>query len=43
MIEIDNFPIDIIEEDIIEFIIDFGLCYYQPNYYNIDINSNYKK
>ena len=43
MIEIDIFPIDIIEEDITEFIIDFCLCYYQHNYYNIDINSNYKK
>jgi|APCry1669190156_1035279.scaffolds.fasta_scaffold03058_9 hypothetical protein len=42
MIEIDIFPIDIIEEDITEFIIDFGLCYYQRNYYNIDINNNYK-
>ena len=39
MIEINNFPLDIDDEDITEFIIDFGLSYYHRNYYNIDINS----
>jgi len=40
---IEEFPINIIEEDVVSFIIDFGLCYYQRNYYNIDINNRYKK
>ena len=35
-----NFDID--EEDIMEFIIDFCLCYNQCNYYNIDINNKIK-
>jgi hypothetical protein len=40
---IEEFPIDIIEEDVVLFIIDYGLCYYHRNYYNIDINNRYKK
>jgi len=41
MIEI--FPIDVLEENVMLFIIDYGLCYNVQNYYNIDINSRYKK
>jgi len=33
-----RYPIDIWEEDIISFIIDFALCYNNHNIYNIDIN-----